>query len=91
MSHEAAIACADRLKSDQGFRDEVGAAADDEARLGVITAAGFEVVAADKATIMSALQKSDGELSDAQLEGVSGAGNPYYPNATPGQPGYLKC
>jgi predicted ribosomally synthesized peptide with nif11-like leader len=62
------------MRTDQTFRDEVGAAGSDEARLGVITAAGFDVVAADKSALTKALQGSDGEVSDAQLEGVSGAG-----------------
>jgi predicted ribosomally synthesized peptide with nif11-like leader len=78
MSQEAALAVAERMKSDQGFRDEVGAAGDDEARLAVITAAGFDVEAGDKDTLVSALAASDGELSDAQLEGVSGAGDGGY-------------
>lgn len=74
MSQEAAVACADRMRTDQAFRDEVGAAGSDEARLGVITAAGFDVVVADKPALTEALQGVDGEVSDAQLEGVSGAG-----------------
>jgi predicted ribosomally synthesized peptide with nif11-like leader len=74
MSQEAATAAAERMNTDQAFRDEVGAATTDEARLGVITGAGFDVVAADKPTLVKALNTSDGEVSDAQLEGVSGAG-----------------
>jgi predicted ribosomally synthesized peptide with nif11-like leader len=93
MSQEAALAAADRLKSDQAFRDEVGAAGDDAARLEVITGAGFDVVAEDKDAILAALQTSDGEVSDAQLEGVAGAGwnLPGQPGFDPNQPIGLKC
>ena len=72
MSHEGALACAERMKTDQGFRDEVAGAGDDTTRLELITAAGFDVEANDRDTILTALAAADSELNDAQLEGVSG-------------------
>jgi len=72
MSHQAALDCAERLKTDQAFRDRVAGAGDDAARLEIINATGFAVTAEDRETIVAALSSADGELSEAQLEGISG-------------------
>ncbi len=85
MSHEAALDCAERMKTDQAFRDQVAGAGDDAARLEIINAAGFAVTTEDRETIVAALNHADGELSDAQLEGISGGGrNPCYDFYVPG-------
>jgi predicted ribosomally synthesized peptide with nif11-like leader len=85
MTHEAALACAERMRTDQAFRDQVAGAGDDAARLQVINDAGFAVTAEDRDTVVAALAPADGELSDEQLEGVSGAGayDPCYPPGFP--------
>ena len=72
MSSESASAVIERIKSDEAFRNEVVAAPDADARYALINAAGFDVTAADKDILVKGLET--GELSDAQLEGASGAG-----------------
>ena len=72
MSNESAVACAARITTDQAFRDEIAAAPDDDARIEIMTAAGFSVTADDRDVILNALATSDGEVSDAQLANVSG-------------------
>ena len=72
MSSESANAVIERIKSDEAFRNEVAAAPDADARYVLINAAGFDVSAADKDVLVKGLET--GELSDAQLEGASGAG-----------------
>ena len=74
MSQEAAVAAAERMKTDQGLRDELGAAGNEADVVGILNKAGFDVSAEDKPVLLAALQSGDGEVSDAQLENVSGAG-----------------
>lgn len=72
MSQESAEACAARMTTNQAFRDEIAGAPDDAARIVMINAAGFSVTADDRDVILNALAASDGEVSDAQLAGISG-------------------
>jgi predicted ribosomally synthesized peptide with nif11-like leader len=72
MSHEAALACVERMKTDQAFRDQVAGAGDVAARLEVINAAGFAVTTEDREALDAALTSAEDELSDAQLDSISG-------------------
>jgi predicted ribosomally synthesized peptide with nif11-like leader len=72
MSHQAVLACVERMQTDQAFRDQVSGSGDDAARLEVINAAGFAVTTQDREALDAALTSAEDELSDAQLESISG-------------------
>ena len=71
MSQEGALALAERIKTDQEFSQSLMGASDDEARRQIVSDAGYDVTGEDKETLKEALG-GNGELSDEELEGVSG-------------------
>lgn len=86
MSTESAAAVIERIKTDEKFRNEVIAAPDAEARYAFLNAAGFDVSPADRDVIVAGLEQEPAELSDEQLEGLSGAGGLNF-----SIPGYHNC
>ena len=72
MSREGALKLVERMKTDQALRDQIATAKDEAGALEIIRAAGYDVDAEDKATILSGLATSDAELTEAQLESVTG-------------------
>jgi len=67
MSIESAKAYIERLKTDEEFVGRVKAAADNEARLALVKAEGFDFSEEDISAIKT-------ELSDAELEEVAAGG-----------------
>ena len=65
MSHEAAAACIQRMKSDPDFSARVLAIADPEARLALIASEGYPCTQEDLATVSSM-------IGDKELDSVSG-------------------
>jgi predicted ribosomally synthesized peptide with nif11-like leader len=72
MSEEAAVAFANRLMSDEEFRDRL-ANADPEERRRMANEAGFDITVDDETAIRSALGLQ--EISDEDLELVAGGGD----------------
>lgn len=70
MSQEAVQAFVARLNDDEAFRDELVASGDNDARLGIARAAGFDVTADD----FAALRREHGidELSEEDLQLIAG-------------------
>ena len=64
MSIESAKAFIERVKTDEEFRDRVQAAEDEDARLAVVKAEGFDFSADD-------IRAVEGELSDYDLDRIS--------------------
>lgn len=73
MSREGAIALADRIKSDEEFRNSLANAPDKASQKQIVSDAGFDVGPEDNEAFEEALG-GEGELSDSELEGVSGGG-----------------
>lgn len=66
MSIESAKAYIERLKTDEEFRDRLKSAEDREARLALVKAEGFDFNVEDLSVVT-------GEMSEEELDGVSGA------------------
>jgi len=81
MSIESAKAYLERLKTDEEFVGRVKAAADNEARLALVEAEGFDFSKEDISAIKT-------ELSDAELDEVAAGGGGFCPPLIPG-PGWI--
>lgn len=75
MSIKSAKACYLRLTTDETFRAQLEQTVRDEERRQILQAAGYEFTREEWETTMAQLQASDsadGELSNAELQAVSG-------------------
>ncbi len=72
MSIESAKAFLERCKNDDEWRDKLKAAKDQDARIEMVKAEGFDFTPAELESVTEEL--SDGELSELDLMGVSGGG-----------------
>jgi predicted ribosomally synthesized peptide with nif11-like leader len=70
MTEETIKAFAERVSSDEAFRDQLAGAATPEERQGIVRAAGYDLSAEDMPAIKSAFGIE--ELSDEDLEKVAG-------------------
>jgi len=81
MSEHSVRALLERLESDADLRRHLEEASTPDEKDQILHLAGFDVSSAD---IQEQLQK--GELSDKDLEGVAGGGDPEIPSSAPARP-----
>jgi len=72
MSQEAVQAFVERVNDDETFRDSLIAAADNDVRLQMAQAAGFDITAEDLAELRR--QAGVEELSEEDLQRIAGGG-----------------
>jgi predicted ribosomally synthesized peptide with nif11-like leader len=73
MSKDAAIALAERLKTDEALQTRLAGAADPSERLAIVREEGFDLSRDDAAAVKQALGVE--ELSDEDLARVAGGGS----------------